>query len=82
MTSRFDAGVTSGLSVGGDASLTSATLPLQKTVVRETRGQVLMGDKGSVVQAPKSGARCVGDESKLAAHAVTKGAVRYQRAQI
>lgn len=51
MTSRFDSGVTWGLSVGGDASLTSATLPPQKTADREKRGQVLMGDKGSVVQS-------------------------------
>lgn len=41
-----------------------------------------MGDKGSVVQALKSRVRCVGDESKLAAHTVTNGAVRYQRARI
>lgn len=42
-------------------------------------GQVLMGDKGSVVQALKSRVRCVGDESKLAAHTMINGAVRYQK---
>lgn len=39
MTSRFDSGVTSGLSVGGDASMTSVTLPLQKTADWEKRAR-------------------------------------------
>lgn len=59
MTFRFDSGVTSGLSVGGDASMTSAMCHCKDSRQGE-EGQVLMGDKGSVEQALKSKVRCQG----------------------